>query len=295
MDGATFSGNQVKCTGCSFSFGGGLDSEIKTGTVTVTNSQFDGNVGWFGGGLSGYTTLSVTHSSFTNNQGGYGGGINTSTLSGDWLLFQDNDVTNFGGAVAASDITLAHSRFIHNSAQKGGAVYVYSILRPSSNLLFAENNAWNSGAAVYLKSGSTATLSNATIARSAQVDCPAIHLETGSTLTLRNSIVNNHIDAIYVDHAGLTEDYNFYFNNTSDFFFINATFNPGGHSIRTPPLGFVDPVAGNYHLRSTSSAIAKGHNDGLTNDLDGRLRLSGRNDIGAYQFWASVFVPAVRK
>ena len=71
--------------------------------------------------------------------------------------------------------------------------------------------------------------------------------------------------------------------------------NSGGHSIGHLSPGFANPAAGNYHLNSNSKAIAAGHNYGLADDLDGRLRLSDRNDIGAYQFWGSFFLPAVRK
>jgi len=296
VNGATFTGNQtISADLTPFNCGGGLHSAITTGTVTVTNSQFNANQGWFGGGLDASTTLSVTHSSFTNNQGGYGGGINVNTFTGDWLLFQDNTATNYGGGVDASDLTLTHARFIHNSAYKGGAFHVWEILRPSSNLLLVENSA-SLGAAIHAEANVTATLYNVTIARPAQAAGPAVYLEANATLNLYNSIVNNYTNAIWLNSATLNEDYNLFYNNTYDIVESGTyTVNSGGHTTGTLPPGFVNPAAGNYHLKSSSYAIGHGHNYGLADDLDGRPRLAGRNDIGAYQFWASTYIPLIRR
>ncbi len=184
VDGATFTGNQTKCTtSCSFNCGGGIYSDLRNGTATVTNSTFDGNKGWFGGGISGYT-LNVTHSTFKNSStGGYGGGIYAETLEGDDLLFQDNSVVNAGGGVSAVHITLTHTRFIHNMAQNGGAIWDYSTFS-GSNLLFERNVAYGNGAIMYMRTNATASLYNATIAQPTQGPGPAIYLEAGAVLDL---------------------------------------------------------------------------------------------------------------
>jgi hypothetical protein len=214
-------------------------------------------------------------------------------VHGDKLLFQNNKVTNFGGGLSASHSVLTHTRFINNYASSaGGGVYAY-VDFIGSNLLFAGNNS-GSGAAVHLKTNATATLYNATIAQPTQGAGPAVYLDANATLNLYNSIVNNYTNAIYFIGSGvLTEDYNLFYNNNNDI--VGGTYVPGGHSIVHLSPGFANPAAGNYRLNSNSNAIAAGHNYGLADDLDGRPRLNGRNDAGAYQFVNSVFIPTVRK
>ena len=213
VDDSRFTGNQTKCaTPCSFNCGGGISSDLTTSPVTVSNSVFDGNKGWFGGGIEA-TNLNVTHSIFKNStSGGYGGGIDASTVQGDDLLFQDNSVVNAGGAVAANQATLTHTRFIHNTANNGGAIWDYSTFS-GSNLLFERNVAYGNGAIMFMKANATASLYNATIAQPTQGAGPAIYLEAGAVLDLYNSIVNNYTNAIYLSGVGstLNEDYNLFF------------------------------------------------------------------------------------
>ena len=297
VDGATFTGNQALCEGCSFTFGGGLYSDINTGTATVTNSTFDGNRAWLGGGIGAHN-LHVTHSVFKNATGcGYGGGIDATTVVGDDLLFQDNSVGNQGGAVAAVDATLTHTRFIHNIAQNGGAIRNYNTFS-GSNLLFERNVAYGNGGAMYMHANATASLYNATIAQPTQGSGPAVYLEAGAVLDLYNSIVNNYTNAITLSGSGstLNEDYNLFYNNVYDVVVgVGSIVNSGGHSTGTQPPGFVNPAGSNYHLTPSAYAIGAGHNYGLTDDLEGRPRLAGRNDAGAFQFSYLLFTPVVMK
>jgi predicted outer membrane repeat protein len=298
VDGATFTGNRTLCaTPCSFNCGGGIYSDLRNSTVIVSNSTFDGNKGWFGGGISGYT-LNVTHSTFKNSStGGYGGGIYAETLEGDDLLFQDNSVVNAGGAVSASQATLTHTRFIHNSAQNGGAIWDYSTFS-GSNLLFERNVAYGNGAIMFMRANATASLYNATIAQPTQGTGPAIYLEAGAVLDLYNSIVNNYTNAITLSGSGstLNEDYNLYYNNGYDIVQgVGSIVNSGGHTTGAQSPGFVNPAGGDYHLTPSSHAIGAGHNYGLTDDLEGRPRLAGRNDVGAFQFAYLMFTPMVVK
>ncbi len=303
VDGATFIGNEAKCHSCPFNEGGGLYSGLQTGVATVTRSTFDGNKGWFGAGICA-KNLNVTHSTFKNGgaggSGGYGGGIDATTLTGDDLLFQDNSVVNDGGAVDASNVTLTHARFIHNTAGHGGGAVSNSGAFNGSNLLFDRNQAsQNYGDVLYLESGSaTATLYNITIAQPTQGTGPAVYLDPGAVMNLYNSIVNNYTNAIHLSGTGskLTEDYNLFYGNTLDIILLaGSIYNPGGHSFSTFPPGFVNPAAGDYHLTYTSKAKGGGYYFGLLDDLDYRPRLYGRNDIGAFQYWALIFVPTVRK
>lgn len=100
VTGSTFTGNQAKCTGCSFINGSGLSIELASGDLsltTVTDCTFDGNTGWFGGGLNAsYGTLNIRRSTFINNNAGYGAGLEAYVLNGDHLLFQNNKAINNG-------------------------------------------------------------------------------------------------------------------------------------------------------------------------------------------------------
>lgn len=302
----TFTTNSAKCTGSCYSFGGGLYiNRPENGPSAVSASAFDGNLAWMGSGIFAESSvqLTLTQVDFTNNgaviygqpTSGYGGGVEAYWVHGDRLLFQNNKVINYGGGVSAAECELAHTRFIGNiSNVGGGAVDINSNLH-GSNLLFTGNSGPN-GAAVHLKANATATIYNATIAQPAQGAGPAVYLEANTTLNLYNSIVNNYTNAISLNSATLNEDYNLFYNNTVDLLVSGTyTVNSGGHSTGLTPPGFANPAAGNYHLRSTSYAIAHGHNYGLADDLDGRPRLSGRNDVGAYQFWTSTYLPLIRR
>lgn len=297
VDGSTFSRNVAQCVSCSFNVGGGLDSEFSTSPITITNSVFDGNKGWFGGAVSG-KDINAAYSIFKNSaSGGYGGGINAINLVGDNLLFQDNTVINNGGGVAATQIMLYHSRFIHNVAMNGGAIYSYGDFA-GSNLLFARNAAWTNGAAVYLKSSATSTLFNLTIAQPTQGTGIAIYVEPNAVLSLYDSIANNYTNAVYLGGTGATlnEDYNLFYHNVIDIVMApGGIYNPGGHSGNQNPPGFIAPLTDNYHLLASSKAIGWGHDYGLTDDLDGHLRLNGRNDAGAYQFWNRGLIPLLLK
>ena len=63
--------------------------------------------------------------------------------------------------------------------------------------------------------------------------------------------------------------------------------------------GFVDPGAGDYHLRLTSAAIDRGIDAGVTVDIDGDLRPIGpAPDLGADEFplpVQKIYLPVVAR
>jgi len=295
----TFNGNSAQCQACFFSDGGGLYVDrLGTDSSSISSSAFDGNLAWDGGGI--YSTanvlLTVTDSTFTNNNNtgiGYGGGVEAYWLEGDRLLFQNNIAKNKGGGVFGSaHLVLKDSRFINNTATQsgGGAIYWWKGTFNGTNLLFLQNNS-SLGAALLLDGG-TAELDFATIARPTNTNTdPAIELANSGTLTLKDSIISSYGTGVN-GNAGttLTEDYNL-FNNTINMQ-SGGTLNHGGNSIINQDPHFVNPSAGDYHLLSSSPAIGKGINLGVPADLDGHAR-SGRWDIGAYQYWAFVYLPLI--
>ena len=304
LDGShlTFTTNSAKCADLNFPIGGGLYIQRPTtGPSSVTQSTFDGNLAWLGSGIDSDTRvqLTLTHSSFINNgaviygqpRSGYGGGVEAVWVHGDGLLFQNNKVINFGGGLNAIQSVLTNSRFINNTAASGGGVYTHSSFN-GTNLLLAGNDS-NSGAALYVYGGS-AVLRHVTIGRPARGAGSAIHVDSGKTLELKNSIISAYAVGIRVLGTA-TEDYNLFFNNGVDYDPTGGgTIVYGIHNVALKDPLFANPAGNDYHLRASSPAIGKGTNLGVTTDLDGRTRI-GRFDIGAYQFWASTYVPLIRK
>ncbi len=213
-------------------------------------------------------------------------------VHGDQLLFQNNKVLSNGGGLEASLIVLTRSRFINNTASdSGGGVYANADFN-GSNLLFAGNDS-ASGAALYVKAG-PAVLYHATIARPTQGTGSGIFIQSRSTLELKNSLICDYAEGIYVDGT-LTEDYNLFYDNAKDTnISITGTHNQGLHNYLGNPL-FINPAGGDYHLMWDFPAIDLGTDLGITTDLDGRARNNGRFDSGAYQFWASIYVPLISK
>ncbi len=294
IDHSNFIGNEAKCSACSFNEGGGLYAGWKSAAITINRSTFDGNKGWFGGGVCANYAI-VTHSAFLNGSGGYGGGLDSVTFSGEDLLFQANSVVNSGGALDVSDIvSLTHARFSDNLAgYKGGAIIINGSFN-GSNLLFSHNRASYSAGVLYVSSAASASLYNITIAQPSQSTGPAVYLDIGAQLHLYNSIVNNYTNAILLAGSGstLSEDYNLFYGNGVDLSLGDgAIYNPGGHSTGFIPPRFRNPGVGDYHLLPNSKAIGAGYNFGLDSDLDYRPRYATRTDIGAYQYWMDIFLP----
>ncbi|MDQ3549038.1 MAG: right-handed parallel beta-helix repeat-containing protein [Chloroflexota bacterium] len=109
------------------------------------------------------------------------------------------------------------------------------------------------------------------------------HAGCGSDiLMMRNNIIQAVAKTGFAD-APFDEDYNLYHGGQHQF-------TMGSHSVVTDPL-FVDPVAGDLHLQSTSPAIDAGAHLGYTIDIDGQsVALDGNcdgtasPDFGAYEY-----------
>ena len=150
-----------------------------------------------------------------------------------------------------------------------------------------------SGAAISVKTG-PAVLKHITIARPARGTGSGVYVDAGGTLELKNSILSAYDVGIRA-LGTVTEDYNLFFNNGVDY---DATggglIHFGIHDVALQDPLFAAPAAGDYHLRWHSPAIGLGTNLVVTSDLDGRPRIS-RWDSGAYQYYAIIYLPMVRK
>jgi hypothetical protein len=101
-------------------------------------------------------------------------------------------------------------------------------------------------------------------------------------LRLRDNIIQAVWKVGYAD-APLDEDYDLFYGGRRDF-------GLGTHSLVAAPR-FVDPGAGDFHLRASSPAVGRGVPDGFRRDFDGRpVPVDGtghgraRSDLGAFAF-----------
>ena len=163
-------------------FGGAILVSEKA-SFNLTNSTFQGNVAWLGGGLAmdRDSKASVAHTSFTDNQARMGGAfyvsVNENLVTFEHSLFANNQA-RFGSALfiefsyvnvedcivknnvatlfAAVRVTgvggfsASSSLFQSNLAQKGGAMYADDTTQVNLfNSTFAENVAEDDGGAIY--------------------------------------------------------------------------------------------------------------------------------------------------
>ena len=156
--------------------------------------------------------------------------------------------TNCGGGVDASDLTLTHSRFIHNSAYKGGAFHVWVILRPSSNLLLVENSASLGAAIVQPRPTRPPAFTTPPSLAHPRLPARPSTWVRRRCLDLYNSIVNNYTNAIYLSGVGNPDGGLQPVFQQGPILSWGGAIISGGHSNTGSPPGFVNPAAGNYHL-----------------------------------------------
>ncbi|WP_407376507.1 lectin like domain-containing protein [Methanobrevibacter sp.] len=164
--------------------GGG--SICSMGILNVYNSEFENNSAPFGGAIYSENELNITESCFSDNMADTSGGAiymggeenhtvmkcefinNTANFGGSLFalenaeisscLFKDNTAHSYGGAIDFYEngtYTLTASSFKANSANYGGAVYIYAgneeimAYLNVSECNFTQNNALRSGGAFY--------------------------------------------------------------------------------------------------------------------------------------------------
>jgi len=273
-------------------------------SVNITGGKFQNNWAYDHGGAIDGSSIVVTGTKFVSNIAflGHGGAIGSGgTVKVTNSFFEQNQSAAEGGAVASfNSLTVADSRFIGNYAmQNGGAIYggtttviTNSVILGNSanlggglhsmgsgqliNVLLAGNSAGTDGAAIYHGGFASLNILHATIVSPSLSSKQGVYVANG-TVNITNSIIFNHaIGLEQFSAAIINENYNLFFNNTTNRVGV-AT---GANSITGNP-DFQNPMGGDYHLKSTSAAIDMGMNLGVTTDFEGQIRPQGGGyDLG---------------
>ena len=249
-------------------YGGGMSNNSNS-NPTLTNVSFTANHAVSGGGMYNYANSSptLTNVSFIGNQGVYGGGMNTLSFSHPTLTnvsFRGN-LADYGGGMFSDDSfsQLTNVSFSGNKATLfGGGMYSYISLPSLTNAIFWNNQAGTSGHQIYNDS-TTPVISYSDIQGSGG---------SSSWDTALGSDGGNNIDA--------------------DPLFVTPV-DPG-----TAPT-----TAGDLHLQYGSPAVDTGYNgfcpltdlDGNTRPIDGNLDGSADCDIGAYEKLLDLFLPLIMR
>ena len=248
--------------------GGGVWCEstnaLVTNCIVTGNSAYTSGGGAFGAMLNNCTLTGNTTTGYGANTGG--AGVFSSRLSNCTLT--SNRANNYGRGGGASGSTLNNCMLIDNWADYGGGSY-QGIL---NNCTIRTN--WSSAYSMVSPGGGAygGTLNNCTL-----VGNMAVIGGGASSATLNNCIVYFNTD--YMGSAN--------YDSGSGLNYCCTTPKPasGLGNITNAPL-FVNYAGDNLRLQSGSPCINAGNSTYVTNrtDLDGRPRLIGTVDMGAYEF-----------
>ena len=293
---ATLSGTQVVSNTAGAS-GGGLFQYDTNGRADVSGGSFERNVATnnHGGGLyvAGRAALTGTQV-VSNTTGDRGGGLYAAyaTLTGTQVV--NNIAGQRGGGLyvtqsAALTGTQAARNGVASPVGHGGGLYGERAVE-ATNGLFVGNYAI-AGAGLYMRGdgAAQATLRHLTVVSATLGSGTAVEVR-GGTVHITNTIVSSYSAGIsYQTGSTVTEDYNLYFGNSTDFYDPGTgTLISGTHSLHGQDPRFVNPAADNYHIGTDSAALDAGAFLGVTNDLDGAARPTNTAwpdapDIGCYE------------
>jgi hypothetical protein len=277
-----------------------LDNEIFNNEDTTHNSSDRS-----GAGIQVYSSTIQIHGNFIhdNNPNGnsnWSAGIGLQYVDNTCWIDENRILDNHGdNAITASYSTPVIQQNTIINPDAGTGVYIagyYGVVAEKSllyNNIIAGNGFYNlyitgfSGnvIAVEIKYN---TLSHADY---------GIFIEGDANVSLDRSILSNHlIQGIYMvsdPENSITASNLLFYGNTSNF---NPTV-----SVTNPLSGdpaYVDPVAGNFHIRWNSAARDAVSDTGtIVEDIDDEARPMGSGatpyDVGADEFWWHIFQPVI--
>jgi uncharacterized repeat protein (TIGR01451 family) len=280
--------------------GGGV--YIVTAAATISNNCVLSNTANRGGGLY----LSNSDATFTGNTVT----SNTANDAGGGLYVNYSDATLTGNTVAAniafyggglylhsSDATLASNTVASNTAYYGGGLLLRISSAMLTNNVVADNrsNIMGSGLSVW---ASSPRLLHTTLARNTGGDGSGVRVSNYgpgyySTVAMTNTILVSHSVGITVTPGNRAIlDATLWGAGA----WANDTDWGGGGTIITGTINvyqdpaFVDPDAGDYHIKTGSAASDAGIDAGVSEDIDGDSRIDGHPDIGADELRVGLIV-----
>jgi parallel beta-helix repeat protein len=297
-DGATLSGNTVASNTASAAapgYGGGLNLTWSAATLngnTVQGNTASKGAPGYGGGvyITGSKAFTLSGNTLQGNKAstvsdGYGGGLDialcVATLRGRIIV---------GNTVVSNTATLSPT-----AIGQGGGLRVYSSNRFTlTNNLVADNHANTEGSglwfAAHWPSSTAGRLLHTTIADN-RGSGQGVFVGECTTLFFTNAIIAGHhsvgITNTTPASSTVIANYTLFSGNGTDY---GSGVNSGNEVSGTP--AFVNPSAWDYHLTSSSAAVDRGVNAGVTTDIDGDARPIGPlPDIGADEAWRWIYLP----
>ena len=246
-----------------------------------------------------------------NGKATNGGAINcpfgsTLAVDGVWLVGNDAFGTLGGAIYTQSALTIKDSTFSQNSANNGGAVYLYAVGASVSNSTFSSNTAGTRGGAIAgdLATNATVKVRNSTIAQNTASGTGGGVILSAAFFVLfelESSIVAGNVAT--VDFAadstvasvvkdsiiGKTTFTNFSSTNS----LIGTTTNP--IDAKLTPLGnFGGPMPTHGFLAGSPAIDAGSNPDNLVVDQRGFARSVGsKTDMGAFEYQGVPYVGLV--
>ncbi len=288
--------------------GGGVHSNS---TVDIAASVFFSNTASDNGGGAALQEATVTHSRFTQNKAEQRGGalkVSVGLVTARQITLTQNLGVNGGGGViveSTGSLRLTESALISNTASNGQGNAL--IVVPSGNAAYIGNSlildppgptssdAFNLGGF-----GSEARFVNNTIIGAGGGSSVGQVRTAPREATFINNIIVGFRYGISSTIAGtINEKHNLFFNNTIQPVF--GVISLGGSFVANP--NFVNPGAGDYHIKGVSPAANAGAPSDLTIDYDGENRpwtAGDRVDIGFDEIDPAtivryVYMPLIRK
>ena len=298
-DNATLNSNTVISN--TASAGGGIylyDSDATVrGNIVFSNTATGTHWRHGGGGLFlEESAATVSGNTVRDNAAdNHGGGAYLydsagAVLSGNTIGSNMTD-TSGGGVFAfyGEDVKIEGNYVVSNEADSGGGVFLEYCDATLTNNIVAGNEAHTAGSGLYVRRSSPNLLFN-TIAHNSGGDGIGTYVATStvwpyySTLDLVNTIFASHTVGITVTEGSTA-------TLKATFWHGNGTRDGGpGTVIRSNDYdgdpSFVNPGAGDFHIRADSDARDKGVNVFVYTDIDGQLRPEGGGyDIGADEYY----------
>ena len=246
------------------------------GNLTITNSAFNHNTAYNGGGiLNYYGNLTIANSTFSNNTANYGGAIYN--YYGGTLIITNstlnNNTADYGGSIYnMGTSTIANSTFYGNTANNnGGAIYNDYGTATISNTTINNNRAAYAGGAIYTYYNGILTIVNSMLYSNTATIGGAMCNIGGTVTTNFNRIVGNTANqgnAIYNSGGTVNAEKNWWGSNDDPKTISNLIFVNGG-SVNTNTWVILT-------VNATPNTINNGQTTNITADFN---HINGGGDL----------------